>query len=134
LIGEIGDSSDGIKDDEKRVAYSSPEVLDNDSGKSVAGVGDSDSQPVGGNESEVPSESEAPNKLEVPNKSKGPNGQIKDDLDTGMFLILPFFFFGDLNLALIVFNLLHLFDALCAKISLHCRSTKSTNEIHVAKE
>lgn len=83
LIGEIADSSDGIKDDEKLVAESSPEVLDNDSGKSVASAGDSDSRYVGRNELEVPSKSEGPNKSEVPNKSAGPsNGQIKDDLDT----------------------------------------------------
>lgn len=83
LIGEIADSSDGIKEDEKLVADSSPEVLDNDSGKSVASAGLSDSHSVGGNELEVPSKSERPNKSEVPNKSEGPsNGQIKDDLDT----------------------------------------------------
>jgi len=62
LIDEIGNSSDG-KDDEKHVAHSSPEVLDNDLGKSVAGVRDFNSHSVGGNESEVPSELEAPNKL-----------------------------------------------------------------------
>ena len=90
MIGEIADSSDGIKDVEKLVADSSPEVLDSDSGKSVASAGDSDSHSVGGNELEVPSKSEGPYKSEVPNKSEGPsNGQIKDDLDTGMFSILP---------------------------------------------
>ena len=71
MIGEIGDSFDGIKDDKNRVAHLSPEALDNDSGKSVAGVRDSNSHSVAGNQSEVPSESEAPNKLEVPNKSEG---------------------------------------------------------------